>query len=161
MELFIDISAVLLGVIGLLGCILPVLPGPPLSYAGLVLLYFFGEAGRTEITGRFMIVWLVITVAVTVLDYIVPSWFTKVTGGSKGAARGSLAGMLIGILFFPPVGMIIGAFIGAVLGEVMLSGRKLGESFLPALGSFLGFVFGTGIKMVASGIMFYYIIKFL
>ena len=74
MELFIEITAVIMGVIGLLGCILPILPGPPLSYIALVLQYFFTNHPGTsdEITGRFMIIWLIITIVVTVLDYIVP-----------------------------------------------------------------------------------------
>ena len=164
MEIFLEIIAILFGMVGLLGCILPVLPGPPLSYAGLVVIYLWcnGAAYSGEaITGKFMLVWLAITIAVSILDYVVPALFTKWTGGSKEAVRGSLAGTIIGLVFFPPFGIIAGAFLGALLGEIIINGKKLGESLLSAIGSFLGFLFGTGIKMVASGMMLYYIIKFL
>ena len=164
MEIFLEIIAILFGVVGLLGCILPVLPGPPLSYAGLVVIYLWcnGAADSGEaITGKFMLVWLAITIAVSIIDYVVPALFTKWTGGSKEAVRGSLAGTIIGLVFFPPFGIIAGAFLGALLGEIIINGKKLGESLLSAIGSFLGFLFGTGIKMVASGMMLYYIIKFL
>lgn len=161
--LTVKIIALVLGLVGLLGCILPVLPGPPLSYAGLALLYFCanGSEGTPEISGRFMFVWFVIMAAVTILDYIIPAWFTKITGGSSGASRGTIAGMLIGFLFFPPIGIIAGAFIGAIAGEIMIGGKNIGSSIVPAFGSLLGFIFGTGIKTAASGVMFYYIIKFL
>lgn len=155
--------AIIFGLVGLLGCVLPVIPGPPLSYAGLLIMYLWHnnpEAGN-EITGKFMLVWLAVTVVVTVLDYIVPVFFTRVTGGSKETVRCSIAGTIIGMVFFPPFGIIIGAFVGALLGEMIMNNKKLGASLLSAAGSFLGFVFGTGIKLAASGIMMYYIVKFI
>jgi hypothetical protein len=111
-------------------------------------------------TLKFLLIWLAITIIVTVLDYIVPAYFTKITGGSKIAARGSLVGMFIGIIFFPPTGMIVGAFLGAVLAEVIFNGKELRKSIKPALGSFLGFIFGTFLKLVASGLMLFYIFKY-
>lgn len=160
MHLFIDIVAVILGIVGLIGCFLPVLPGPPVSWGALLLLYFWGDGTMSL---RFLLIWLGITIVVTVLDYIVPAYFTKITGGSKAAARFSMAGMIIGILFFPPIGMIIGAFVGALLGEWYYS-RENGsftKSLKPAFGSFLGFLFGIGLKLAASGIMMYYIVIYL
>lgn len=165
MEIFLEIVAVLLGLAGLLGCILPVIPGPPLSYAGLTVMFLWCNApaagGENLITGKFMLIWLAVTIAVTVLDYIVPALFTKWTGGSKEAVRGSIAGTIIGMVFFPPFGIIVGAFLGALLGEIFLNGKQLAESLLSATGSFLGFIFGTGIKLVASAMMLFYIIKFI
>ena len=165
MEIFLEIVAVLMGILGLIGCFLPVIPGPPLSYAGLAVIYLWcntsAVGGEDPITGKFMLVWLAVTIAVTVLDYIVPALFTKWTGGSKEAVRGSIAGTIIGMVFFPPFGIIVGAFLGALLGEIFLNGKQLGESLLSAIGSFLGFIFGTGIKLVASAMMLFYIIKFI
>ena len=161
----LEITAVILGLLGLVGCILPVIPGPPLSYAGLAIMYLWannpGLDGSGEITGRFMLIWLAVTAVVTVLDYIVPVYFTKVTGGSREAVRCSLVGTVIGLFFFPPFGIVIGAFLGALLGEMLLNNKKLGASLLSALGSFLGFICGTGMKLAVSGIMLYYIIKFI
>ena len=152
-----DILAVLLGLAGLIGCVAPVLPGPPVSWAGLLVLYLAGGAMEP----RFLFIWLAVTVAVTLLDYLVPAWFTRATGGSRAAGRGSLAGLLIGLFFFPPWGMVTGAFFGALLAEILVNGKEPGESLRPALGSFLGFLFGTFLKLVASGIMFFYIIRYL
>ena len=162
---FLEIVAVLSGIIGLLGCILPVLPGPPLSYAGLAIMYFWANPlladGSFEITGRFMLTWFLITVVVTLLDYIVPVFFTKITGGSKEAVRCSIAGTIVGLVFFPPFGIIAGAFLGAFFGEMIFHSKGLGASLLSGLGSFLGFMFGTGLKVAASGMMMYYILKFI
>ena len=156
--LILKILAVILGIVGLVGCILPVLPGPPLSWAGLLLVYLTGPEGMT--TG-FLLFWLAVAVVVTVLDYVVPSWVTKKTGGSRAAARGTLVGLLIGLIFFPPWGMIAGSFLGALLAEVFVNGSDLNHSLKPAFGSFLGFLLSTGLKLTASGVMLFYIIKFL
>ena len=156
--LALKIIAIILGIIGLVGCILPVIPGPPLSWLGLLLLWFTHPEGLTP---RLLIVWLVITVVVTILDYVAPAWITTKTGGSKAAGRGSFVGLIIGLLFFPPWGMIIGSFLGALLAEVVVNGREVADSVKPAFGSFLGFLLSTGLKLTASGVMLFYIIKFL
>ena len=97
----LKIIAVILGIVGLLGCILPVLPGPPLSWVGMLLIFLTGSSGMS--TGL-LIAWLVVTIVVSILDYVVPSWVTRKTGGSKTAARGTLVGLFIGLIFFPPLG---------------------------------------------------------
>ena len=156
--LALKIIAIILGIIGLVGCILPVIPGPPLSWVGLLLLWFTHPDGLTP---RLLIVWLVITVVVTILDYVAPAWITTKTGGSRAAGRGSFVGLIIGLLFFPPWGMIAGSFLGALLAEVVVNGREVADSVKPAFGSFLGFLLSTGLKLTASGVMLFYIIKFL
>jgi uncharacterized protein len=160
MDLVIQILAVILGIAGLAGCLLPVLPGPPLSFLGLLLLFFLPDS---TMKWSFLLLWGLIAAVVTVLDYLVPAYFTKLTGGSAAATRFALAGMLLGIVFFPPFGMILGAFLGALLGEILYNKTKKGVSgsLKPAFGSFLGFLFGIGLKLVASGIMMYYIIVYL
>lgn len=156
---WIDIIAIALGIVGLIGCVAPVIPGPPFSWAGLLVLYLWG--GGTEITTKFLLIWLSVTVVVTVLDYVVPSYFTRITGGSKAAGRGSLVGLFVGLIFFPPFGMIAGAFLGALLAEMFVNGKELKHSLKPAFGSFAGFLTGTFIKLVSSGLMMWYIIKYL
>ena len=168
MDILIVVLAVILGAFGLLGCLIPVIPGPPLSYIGLLVLYlwhdklpaFYGDITFAP-TGKFMLVWLGITVTVTIIDYIIPVFFTKLTGGSKEAMRCSIAGTIIGMVFFPPFGIILGAFLGAFLGEMIMNNKKLGASLLSGLGAFMGFILGTGIKLATSGMMMYYIIKFI
>ena len=154
----LKIIAVLLGIAGLVGCILPVIPGPPLSWTGLLLVWLTHPEGMTP---GLLITWLVVTVVVTILDYLVPSWVTTRTGGSKAAARGTLVGLVLGLIFFPPWGMIAGSFLGALVSEVVFGGKDLSASLKPAFGSFLGFLLGTGLKLTASGVMLFYIIKFL
>ncbi|MBQ7254620.1 MAG: DUF456 domain-containing protein [Bacteroidales bacterium] len=154
----INIIAILLAVAGLVGCILPVLPGPPISWGALLLLYFFGNG---EMSPEFLLIWLGITIVVTILDYVVPAQFTRITGGSKAAGRGSLVGLFAGLIFFPPWGMIIGAFLGAFAAEVIINRKALADSIKPALGSFAGFIAGTFLKLVASGLMFWYLFRFL
>jgi len=156
---WLDIMAIVAGIVGIIGSIAPGIPGPPLSWLGLLLVYL-SEGGK-PMTGRFLLIWLGITVLVTVVDYVVPALFTKVTGGSKYAVKGSIAGLLIGLVFFPPLGMILGSLLGAFLMELYYAEKDVKQSFTAAVGSFFGFLFGTGIKLIASGIMMYYIVSYL
>jgi uncharacterized protein YqgC (DUF456 family) len=134
---------------GIFGGVLPVLPGPPLSYTGLLLLHF---TDKYHFSGRFLITWGIITVAVTLLDYLVPVWGTKKFGGSKRGIWGSMIGLVAGLFLFPPFGIIIGPFAGAVIGELS-SGKKSRAALRSGFGSFVGFVLGTMLKLIASGMM--------
>lgn len=159
---FIIALAIFLGLIGIIGCVLPVIPGPPISWLGMMVLYFWGKGTDSEgdtMSTRLLIIWLVIMAVVTVLDYIVPSYLTKATGGSKYASRGALAGVLVG-LFFAPLGIVIGPMLGAFICEAAFSGKKAGQSIVPALGAFAGFVCGTLLKLIACGFMMYYIVVY-
>jgi len=151
----LDIVLVILGIClilgGLVGCVLPFIPGPPLSYAALLLLQVtrFGNFSAT-----FLIVTAVVTVVVTVVDYVLPVWGTKKWGGSRMGIVGSVVGLLIG-LFFLPLGILVGPFAGAVIGE-LIAGRKPNEAFRAGLGSFVGFLFGTAIKLTVSLVFTFY-----
>ena len=162
MGTLLAVLAIILAVIGVVGAVAPGLPGPPLSWAGLLLVYLrHGTNGAgEEMSLKFLLFWLAATVLVTVVDYLVPAWFTKLTGGSKYAGRGAIIGLFAGLLY-PPVGMIFGALIGAFVAELFFARKDGVESVKSSVGAFLGFLFGTGIKLVASGLMFYYIIVYL
>ena len=151
-----DILLIILGslclLIGLAGCILPALPGPPLAYAGMLLLHF---TERTQFTTVELIVWLVLVIIVQILDYFVPLLGAKYSGGSRWGERGCLAGTLVG-LFFMPWGIILGPFLGAVIGE-LLGGRETKDALRSGLGSLLGFLLGTFVKCALCG---YFIWKF-
>ncbi|MBQ3996569.1 MAG: DUF456 domain-containing protein, partial [Bacteroidales bacterium] len=112
------------------------------------------------ITMKFLLIWLAVTTIVTVLDYFVPAWFTKLTGGSKYAGRGAIAGLIIGMIV-PPVGVIIGSLAGAFLAELIYGQKDAPDSLKSAFGAFLGFLFGTGVKLIAAGLMMYYIIVYI
>lgn len=153
----LEIFALICGIFGIIGSIAPALPGPPVSWLGLLLLYLGHES---EMSLNFLIVFLVITIVVTVLDYVVPAWTTKATGGHKAASVGAILGLFAGI-FLSPLGMIAGSLLGAFVGELMVTDNGAWPAFKAAIGAFIGFIFGTVMKLAVSGVMLYYIIRFL
>ena len=155
-----DILAIVAAIAGIAGCFVPAIPGPPLSYASILILYLYNNPDY-EITGKFLIIWIIIVAAVTVLDYVMQPYFTKITGGSKLAVRCSIAGLVAGMVFFPPIGIIIGPFIGAFIAEFFINRKPLKNSLTAAGGAFLGFILGTGLKLAASGTLLYYTIRFI
>ena len=155
MDFIVSALAVLAGIIGIAGSILPGLPGTPVSWLGLLILYIWGNgtngAGE-EISMRTLIVWAIVVAIVSVIDYVVPMWFTKVTGGSKYAERGALVGLIAGIIL-TPIGMILGSFLGAFLFERYYTRKGAGQALKAAIGSFLGFITGTGLKTIVAVII--------
>ncbi len=145
----------LLMITGLIGCILPVIPGPPLSFAGLLLLHFSKSA---DFSFEFLLMFGCIAVIVTILDYVVPVWGTKKFGGSKAGMWGAAIGLVLGLIFLPPLGIIIGPFAGAVIGEA-ITGKETSQAFHAGLGSLLGLMMGIGLKLAASIAMTYYFVK--
>ncbi len=158
-----DIVLIILGALcllaGLVGCILPILPGVPLAYGGLWLLQ---ATDKVQFSWRFLIIWGVVTAVVQILDAIVPVWGTKVLGGTKSGVWGSTLGLVAG-LFFGPWGIVLGPFIGAVAGEMLAHGVHDGMTLPQALkagaGSFVGLMTGTVLKLVCVGLMIYYFIS--
>jgi uncharacterized protein YqgC (DUF456 family) len=153
-----DISLIILSGLlitaGTIGCMLPVLPGPPLAYAGLLVLQV--TSGHPFST-TFLVVYALLTAGVAVLDYIIPIYGTKKLEGSKYGIWGSTIGLLLGILFLFPAGIVIGPMGGAFAGE-LLSGKKVKKALKSAVGSFLGFLAGGFIKLILCLSMVYYFI---
>ena len=156
METVVIILAILAGVIGIAGSILPGLPGTPFSWIGLLLLYIWGPQ---EMAMSTLIIWGVVVAVVTLVDYLVPMWLTKATGGSKYAERGALIGLVAGIIL-TPVGMILGSFLGAFIAELHWAKKEAGDALKAAVGSFIGFILGTGIKTIVSVLILWRIIAF-
>ncbi|WP_259016876.1 DUF456 domain-containing protein [Emticicia fluvialis] len=150
MDIVLLIIAIVCLLIGLAGAVLP-LPGPPLSFAGIVALHFTRFAQFSE-----NLLWTLglLTLVVTVLDYYVPVWGTKKFGGSRYGSWGSMLGMLIG-LFFGPFGIFIGAFVGALVGE-LLAGSTSEQATKAAIGSFIGFLVGIVMKVALCLVMIWY-----
>ena len=140
-------------ILGLVGCFAPILPGPPISFLGLLLLHWtrFGQ-----FTSNTLWMFAILTVLVTIIDYFIPLWGTRKWGGSGAGVTGATIGLVLGF-FFPPVGIILGPFLGAVVGELM-AGKKSHEAFKAGIGAFIGFVLGTAIKMALVFVMVYYFI---
>ena len=151
------VIAIILAVVGIIGSIVPGLPGPPLSWVGLLLAFFSHKMGGADMTLTSVLIWLAVTVIVSILDYTVPAKFTKLAGGSKAGSRGALIGMLIGI-FLTPIGMIPCSLAGAFLAELFQEDKSAGQALKAALGTFAGFLVGTGMKLVVSVAMAYYIV---
>lgn len=155
-DLLLCILAFLLLLIGLVGSVVPVLPGPPLSYVGLLVLQW---SSYGEFTPQFLWIWAGITLAVTVMDYYLPVWMTQRFGGSRSAKVGSMIGVVAGIFIFPPIGLIVGPFLGALIGELMHDRADNAKALRVALGSFAAFILGTGAKLISSSVMIFYAIK--
>lgn len=154
MDYFLLALAIVLMIAGIAGCLLPVLPGPPLSFLGLVVLHLTRFA---EVSRNLFIILAVVAIVVTVIDYIVPIWGTRRFGGSKYGMRGATVGLIIG-LFLGPLGIIIGPFIGAVVGELIFK-DDIKYALKAGFGSLLGFLTGVGLKLAASLIITFYFVR--
>ena len=151
MDILLIVLAFLLLVAGIAGCVLPVLPGPPLAYAGMLLLHL---TDKVHFTTPQLVIWLVVVIVLQVVDYITPLLGSKYSGGTSFGNRGCMAGTLLG-LFFMPWGVIVGPFIGAVVGE-MLGGQDLSHAIRAGIGTLLGFLFGTLLKVI---VCFYFLVQ--
>lgn len=145
-SLLIIIGIVLL-IAGLVGSFLPVLPGPPLSWLGLLSLYFIEGVPENVFL---LVVTFGIAVGITVLDYFLPAMGTKKYGGSKYGAWGATIGLVLGLLFFPPFGFLIGPFVGAFLGEIIFNKSNTKNAVRSAWGSFMGFLVSSFMKFLIS-----------
>ncbi|WP_417199903.1 DUF456 domain-containing protein [Bizionia sp.] len=147
-----DILLVVLGfifmLVGIAGSFLPILPGPPLSWIGLLLLYLTKAIPNDW---WFLGVTLAVALIVFALDYIIPAMGTKRFGGSKKGVIGTTLGLVVAIFFpvFGPFGIIIWPFLGAFIGE-MINKADSKIAVKAAFGSFLGFLAGTFIKFIVA-----------
>jgi len=148
MEIVLLVIAFLCMIIGIIGCIVPGLPGTPVAYAGL---WIAQATDRVDLSWKVLLIWGIVTVVVSVLDYVVPAWGTKHYGGTKYGVWGSTIGVIVG-LFFGAAGVIIGPLVGAVIGE-LLAGKEVAEALRAGWGSFIGLLFGTILKLVCCGLM--------
>jgi len=176
MEIILAVAAFLFLLVGLVGSVVPAIPGPPLAYIGLLLLQWSGYGGFSP---AFLWLWAGITAAVTVMDNVLPAMMTKRFGGSRMAVFGSVVGIIAG-MFFVPVGLLVGPFLGALAGELINSrvqarrkeinntesaaadvesGGDSGHALKVAFGAFLAFIVGTGAKLIIGSIMIYYAVK--
>ncbi|MCU0344617.1 MAG: DUF456 domain-containing protein [Ignavibacterium sp.] len=112
-----------------------------------------------SISWRVILIFGVITLAVTILDYLLPIWGAKIYKASQYGIWGSVIGMIIGIFFFPPLGMIVGILIGAVLGE-LFAGKESSSAVKIGIVTFIASIIMIVTKLIISGIMtFYFMIE--
>lgn len=147
------VIAALSVIAGVAGSFLPILPGTPVTYCGLLILQLTTQPFSTT----FMIVWALIVASIMVLDNVIPAYGTKKFGGSAYGIWGSILGLIIGIFFFPPFGMIVGPLGGAFVGE-LIGGETSDRALQSAMGSFVGLFVNMLMKVIASGVMGYYFV---
>ncbi|WP_111308611.1 DUF456 domain-containing protein [Confluentibacter sediminis] len=146
MDIILIIIAALCMILGLLGSFLPILPGPFSSWVGLLLLYLT-KAIPMYIT--LIVITFIIAVAISVLDYIIPSMGTKRFGGTKAGIIGTSIGLVVGLFAPIPGGIIIGPFIGAFIGELINKSNSK-TALKAAFGSLIGFLASTIIKFIIA-----------
>lgn len=154
MDVLWIVLGIILMVVGLAGCILPFLPGPPLCYLALLIQQL---QSTPPYTTKFLLIWAAITLVVTGLDYVIPIYGTKKFGGTKYGMWGCVVGLVAG-LWLGPFGLILGPFAGAFAGELIGSATS-GIAFRAAVGSFIGFLTGTLLKLIACFVMGWYFVE--
>ena len=153
MDVLFFILAVICAVVGLIGAIVPALPGPPLSFVGLLLLLL---CDGNDIGVASLVITGILAVVITILDYVAPVWFAKKKGGTKSGMWGATIGMLVG-LFFGPFGLILGPFIGALVGE-LIANTPTNKAFTTAFMTFVAFMLVTGMKFIYCLVVLIYIV---
>ena len=156
MDIVLVILGILFGIVGLLGAVVPILPGPPFTYIGLLLVHWSKYA---QFSTEFLLLFLALTIAVTLVDNVLPVWMTKKYGGSPYATRGSLLGLIVGMFVFPPWGLVLGSFLGAFIGEMIHDSSDSGKALRIGFASFVAFIVGTGAKITLSVVMLVYMIR--
>ena len=147
MDIFLIIIGCICLLVGMAGCIVPMLPGPPIAYVALVLLHF---TDKVDFTATQLLLWLLLVIAIQILDYFIPMFGVKRFGGTKWGKWGCMAGPFAGIFLFPPWGIFIGPFAGAFIGE-LLGGKETHHALKAGMGAFIGFLFGTVLKVAVCG----------
>jgi hypothetical protein len=150
MEILILIIVALLLIVGVIGSIIPILPGPPISYSAILLLHFFTPY---QFETGLLITLAIIVIVITFLDYWLQFYGVKKFGGGKKATNGTLIGFLVGIFFFPPIGIFLGPFVGAYVGAKIEGYNE--NAIRIAFGSILGFLGGTVLKLLVNGFIIY------
>ena len=137
------IFAVVFSIAGLIGLILPALPGTPLLLTGII---FAAWAEDFVYIGTGTIIILIVMVVFSyVVDFLAGALGAKKFGASPRASIGAAIGAVVG-LFFGLIGVIIGPFIGAFIGELTVNSkiRRAGEA---GIGAWLGMLLGTAAKI--------------
>lgn len=155
LEIVLIIFGLIVAIVGLVGCVVPAVPGPPLNFVSLLILEI---AVEDAFTLEFYFIWGAITVLTVVLDYVLPLLGAKAYKASAYGIWGSIIGMIVGIIFFPPFGMIIGLLAGAIVGE-LIAGKKGEEAMKVGIVTFISSLIMILVKLAVSGIMLFFFIE--
>lgn len=152
MNIFILTLAICLAAAGVVGCVIPVLPGPLLSYGGILCLVYSSAPPSTTA----LVAFGVATAVVTVLDYVIPMIGAKRFDCSKAGTWGAAIGTFVGLFFFP-LGLLLGPFLGAFIVELFVK-KSVKAAAIGGAGALLGFLAGTFIKLAVCVAMLAYAI---
>ncbi len=131
---------------GFAGLILPVLPGVPLMFAGMLLAAWIDDFARIGAVSLSILG--VLTAVTLVIDFVSGSWGAKRVGASPRAIAGAAIGTVVGVFFGLP-GLLLGPFIGAAIGEMLARG-SLRRSIEVGAASWIGFATGTVLKVAIA-----------
>ncbi len=153
MDLTLAILGIVVGLIilavGFVGCILPVLPGPPVAFFSLLSLQLTGVHDYSLVT---LLVLGGLAFLIAVLDNLVPVWGVQRIGGSKAGIAGGAVGVVVGLFVFPPFGIIAGPLVGAIVGE-LVAGATTKKALTSGAGTFLGFLCGAVAKTALTSVI--------
>ena len=156
MDIVLLILAGILMIVGILGSFLPVLPGVPVSWLGLLLLHL---TSSVPLNYTFLGITLLVTIIIFALQYAIPAMGTRYFGGSKAGMYGATIGLIAGIFIPIPFAILIVPFIGAYLGEIINKSDSR-TALKAASGSFIGLLASTFMEfLVAAGFFILFLIK--
>ncbi len=143
----ITLACLILLILGLVGTILPVLPGLLLSICGL-LIYKFGTDAPLSMV--YIWIFVALTAISTVLNYLIPAKTNRKYGGTRWGSVGSIIGTLVGLFFFPPFGFFIGMILGVFVGELLHDSKDKKKAINSVKGAVIGFIFGAGFNFMVA-----------
>ena len=155
-DIVLIVAASLLFLVGVIGCIVPGLPGTPLAWGGLLVSYF---CSATQISVRTLVITALVCLAAELINFFVPSFFTKKAGGSKTGAWGATIGVFVGLITASPIGILLAPFAGALIGELMYDNSNFQRALKAACFSFLGFITGTGLRIIVCACFIFIFVK--
>jgi len=153
METTALILAIILFIAGMLGTILPILPGAILIYGGMLLYGFMTEFATLD--ANFFLLQALVLALIFSVDFLASAVGTRRFNGSKQAATGAIIGTILGLIFLGPLGILFGPFLGAV-GAELLRGVKVKQAMLVGFGTLVGILGGTVLKLCAGSLMIVY-----
>lgn len=152
MDFLIISLGIILLLVGVAGCFIPAVPGPPLAYVSLLLLQLLKTP---PFTITFLVVMAIIVIIVTIIDHFITIIGARTWGGTKAGITGAFIGIVLGLFLWPPFGFIILPFLGALVGE-LLTGNSSVKAFKAALGTIVGLIVGAILKLTLTIILGWY-----
>lgn len=147
------ILGIILNIVGIIGIVVPAMPGIVLNYIALILLYI--SKGSDVVSISSIAIFGLLTLVVAILDYVLPLLGAKKFGASRMGIAGAVVGMIVGMVSFPPAGIFFGLLTGAFLGE-LIAGKDQSQAFKAGFATFLGSLTSIAVKLILALVMTVY-----